>query len=254
MHAMLAIATLKNYGPLGSFMAHRSFYRLQRLSRVLLVVALGLAATVRAATITNLALAGTASMSSVGYGTTAARANDGNTSGLWVDNSIAHSAEPTAEDVRFWEVDLGSAQAIGRVNVWFRTDCCPERGADFTVRILAADRTDLWNRTYSGTPPANVAYNLPSAVPGRFVRWEPGTLPHTTFHLAEVQAFAPYTGASLVVAASPASQTVLEGATATLGPVSAAVNNGPADELSLLWLRNGVEIPGATDFTLTTPP
>ena len=57
------------------------------------------------ADLVNVAPQGTASQSTTGFGGNAARANDGNTNGVFGGGSITHSAADDPEPT--WEVDLG---------------------------------------------------------------------------------------------------------------------------------------------------
>ena len=164
----------------------------------------------------NLAVAGTATSSSTGFSAPAARANDGNTDGAFGDGSVFHSAAGAPENPRFWEVDLGLEKALSRVHVWFRTDCCGDRNDDFTVKVLAADRTVLWSQTYAGRPPADVELTIDPPVIGRIVRWEPNPSPANgvrDFHLAEVQVFGGYDPVALHVERSLTEMTLTWAAT-----------------------------------------
>src|SRR5687768_382975 len=83
----------------------------------------------------NHALTGSATQSSdLDSEHTAALANDGNIDGVWSANSVTHTLN--TDDPPWWEVDLGAAKSIGRVHVWFRTDCCQNRNDDFKVFVL----------------------------------------------------------------------------------------------------------------------
>jgi hypothetical protein len=83
--------------------------------------------------ITNLALDGAASQSSIGWGGSASRAIDGNTSGIYGHKSITHTLnEPDA----WWEVDLGQMSYIDEIVLWNRTDnCCGFRLNYFNVLL-----------------------------------------------------------------------------------------------------------------------
>jgi len=217
----------------------------------------------------NHARTGTATQSSIGYGDGPQNAIDGNTDGNFSDGSITHNAAP--EDPAWWEVDLQTNKAIGRLRVWFRTDCCngltdvsgPPRDDDFTVYLMDSNRTQLWSKTYPGTPPTDVAYNLDIPAQARYVRVEsqhPLTTSDGYFSLAEVQVLAPYTNAfayeSLAgTGANPAAPTVSAQANhpATFGPVAAYVVGAPQDQLTYQWQRNGSDIPAATSASYTTP-
>ena len=71
--------------------------------------------------------------------------------------------------------------------------------------------------------------------------------------IAELQAIAPYQNVTITVTQSPTSTAALESTTATFGPVSGAISGAPDDRLSIQWQKNGVDIPGATGPTYTTP-
>ncbi|MDT4967431.1 MAG: hypothetical protein QOJ64_2168 [Acidobacteriota bacterium] len=79
----------------------------------------------------------------VGVTFDSSRAVDGNTNGdFWGAQSCAvtnYQYQP------WWQVDLGTSQAIGSIQLWPRTDCCPEQLAN--VHILVSDQpfnsTDL---------------------------------------------------------------------------------------------------------------
>lgn len=80
----------------------------------------------------------TATQSSVDYGGEASRAVDGNTSGLWGDNSTTHT---TFENQPWWQVDLGQSSPLSRVIVWNRKDCCSDRLQNFYVLVSNNDMT-----------------------------------------------------------------------------------------------------------------
>eukprot|EP00753_Platysulcus_tardus_P015555 PLAT5078.1.p1 GENE.PLAT5078.1~~PLAT5078.1.p1 ORF type:complete len:632 (-),score=203.59 PLAT5078.1:142-2037(-) len=72
-------------------------------------------------TATNLALAGTASQSSTYDSSAAALAIDGNRNPLWAEGSVAMTGGHGSSDGEaWWQVDLGSSQAVGSVLLWAR--------------------------------------------------------------------------------------------------------------------------------------
>lgn len=81
---------------------------------------------------TNLALGRPAHQYNTGFGGDAARAVDGNTDGNWANNSVTHTY---GDYQNWWQVDLGSVQAISTIEVWNRTDCCSERLRNFYVFV-----------------------------------------------------------------------------------------------------------------------
>jgi hypothetical protein len=87
---------------------------------------------------TNLALGRPATQSSDLFGGVAARAVDGNTSGLWSGNSVTHTDNNAQA---WWEVDVGAVQSLNTIRVWNRTDCCSNRLSNFYVLVSAAPFT-----------------------------------------------------------------------------------------------------------------
>jgi len=99
----------------------------------------------------NVATKGKASQSSVAYDGPAERAIDGNTDGDYEQaKSTTHSSE---EANPWWEVDLGTEQAVDSVAVWNRTDGgVGVRLANFRLVALDAARQPVWT-TQVATPP-----------------------------------------------------------------------------------------------------
>jgi RHS repeat-associated protein len=62
---------------------------------------------------------------------------DGNTSGNWLDYSVTAT---NSDAQAWWRVDLGTMQSVQNVEVWNRTDCCPERLTNFNVILLDASQ------------------------------------------------------------------------------------------------------------------
>jgi hypothetical protein len=72
----------------------------------------------------DLALGKPATQSSEAFGGSASRAVDGDTNGMFNNNSVTHTdlnAHP------WWQTDLGTSSPISSINVWNRTDCCSNR-------------------------------------------------------------------------------------------------------------------------------
>ena len=85
---------------------------------------------------TNPALGKVATQSSVLDGGVAPRAVDGNTSGLWWENSTTITQY---DNQPWWQVDLGASSRIDFIQIWSRTDCCGERLNGATVFISPTD-------------------------------------------------------------------------------------------------------------------
>jgi len=78
---------------------------------------------------TNVAVKGSASQSSVGWGGAAARAVDGKTSGRWGDATCTHSRNAANN---WWKVDLEGSESgveypVSMVVIYNRQDCCQDR-------------------------------------------------------------------------------------------------------------------------------
>ena len=70
---------------------------------------------------TNLALGKPATQSSTGWDSLASRAVDGNTDGDWYNGSVSHT---DYNYQAWWQVDLGSASQVSKVDVYLMTICC----------------------------------------------------------------------------------------------------------------------------------
>lgn len=74
-------------------------------------------------------------LSNAGVNFYASRAVDGNTDGaFWHLSTSATNFEYQP----WWQVDLGSSQTIALIDVWARTDCCPEHTAN--IYVLVSDQ------------------------------------------------------------------------------------------------------------------
>ena len=93
------------------------------------------------------------------------RAGDGNTDGNFANGSVTHTSNSPANS--WWQVDLGSRQFIGSVDIWNRTDSYPDRLKNYTVKVydtttdpscgaVNAGDTDRWESPVftgqAGTP------------------------------------------------------------------------------------------------------
>ncbi|MCH6255977.1 carbohydrate-binding protein [Puniceicoccaceae bacterium K14] len=114
----------------------------------------------------NFALSGTATQSSLDHEGVPERAIDGNTSGVWGDGSVTHTA---SEEFPWWEVDLGETKDIGEVVLYPRTNCCPQRWTYFTVSVLDENQNEVFSKSYTEqiSDPQGIVTNR--AI-GRYVR------------------------------------------------------------------------------------
>jgi hypothetical protein len=114
----------------------------------------------------NLALKGTATQSTTGYGGVPGRAIDGNTSGVFGRGSVTSTLRSSQP---WWEVRLPESMPIESINVYNRTDCCTERLSDYTVSILDDDRNTVFSRNFSDPPLPSTSIAI-NGIAGRTVR------------------------------------------------------------------------------------
>ncbi len=104
----------------------------------------------------NVALKGKATQSSQYASATAKLAIDGNTDGIYKNNSVAHTSEQANP---WWEVDLGSEQVIERIVVWNRTDGnVGGRLEGFVVSTLDSQRSPTWKGDPQAAPKRDKAF------------------------------------------------------------------------------------------------
>ncbi|MFD3947123.1 discoidin domain-containing protein [Streptomyces sp. NPDC058579] len=160
---------------------------------------------------TNLALGKPATQSSTQAGPE--RAVDGNTDGYYGRGSVAHTLQ---EPYPWWQVDLGSSQALGSLTVWNRVDCCADRLHDFYV--LASDqpfgddslaellgRSDVWRVKNPGAYPQRLL-TVPLTTTARYVRIQIDDAAPSYLQLAEVQIRPPVSGTTHLAQGQPATQ------------------------------------------------
>jgi hypothetical protein len=144
--------------------------------------------------VVNIAKGKPASESSIKSGAAASRAVDGNTDGVFANNSVSM----TNQDMQsWWQVDLGASHAIKTINLFNRTDCCsvrlgnyyvfvsdsPFTSTDLTKTINQAGVTKFFFLAQAGKPTTiNVNHS------GRYVRVQLAL--GDNLQLAEVQVMA----------------------------------------------------------------
>lgn len=143
----------------------------------------------------NLALNKPTGASSIGFGGWPGYAVDGNTDGVYNDNSVSHTADNAAND--WWQVDLGASSTISWIQIWNRTDCCSNRLQNFvmfvstydmanaTLSQLLADSTVTARQVNAST--INTTIGIPVGAVGRYVRVQ--LLGNNYLSLAEVQVY-----------------------------------------------------------------
>ena len=99
---------------------------------------------------TNVAQRGKATQSTTDFGGEATRAIDGKTTGDYNKNSVTHTS---ISNDPWWEVDLGSMQAIDRVVFFNRTDgAIHSRLNGVKIQLLDADRKAVHEETVAEAP------------------------------------------------------------------------------------------------------
>ncbi len=153
---------------------------------------------------TNVALGGTATQSSLWGGTNiavagAAKAIDGDTSGVWTglagSNTMNHTENDAFNGVgngfAWWEVALTADFKIENVVIWNRTDIgATDRLKDFTVSILdngVVVGTSVYSMLDGPLPSATLSFSSPFVIGDR-VRVQLNS--QTYLHMAEVQVMA----------------------------------------------------------------
>jgi putative heme-binding domain-containing protein len=107
----------------------------------------------------NVARQGKATQKNTAHGGEASRAIDGNTSGLYGMNGQTHTHENTPEP--WWEVDLGETWPIERIAIYNRREGdLGQRLEGFTLRVLDADRHEVFKRTGVPAPESKVQVDL----------------------------------------------------------------------------------------------
>ena len=111
---------------------------------------------------TNLALKGKASSSSVDYGGSPEKGNDGNTAQTIGEKSIVHTKGNEA--LAWWEVDLLGEHIIENIIVWNRKESnnveINTRMDGFQVVILDAQRKEIYRSNATKAPESSVTFEL----------------------------------------------------------------------------------------------
>jgi hypothetical protein len=108
---------------------------------------------------------------------------DGNSNGHWNGGSVTHTEYNFQA---WWQVDLQSAQSIGTVKLFNRTDCCSDRLSNFRLRV-SADGQSWQDFQHPGVAAPQVTFTV--NLTARYVRVE---LNGTNYlSLAEVEVYAP---------------------------------------------------------------
>ncbi|CAH1798057.1 unnamed protein product [Owenia fusiformis] len=125
---------------------------------------------------TNVAVNKTTYQSTIGSNGRSGRAVDGNTEGIYNEESCTHTLE---EMHPWWIVDLGKAYELCKIVIWNRLDCCSDRLHDFAIEVSNElfdgenVNSTSWSREYlyTGTPannPTTIAF--PQTSVGRYIK------------------------------------------------------------------------------------
>ena len=82
----------------------------------------------------NVAAGKPSSQSTTNFGGSAARANDGDTSGDYNFESVSHT-DAVAGSI-FWEVDLQGDHNINEISIHARINCCPGRQGNYRLSVM----------------------------------------------------------------------------------------------------------------------
>ncbi|WP_066217786.1 galactose-binding domain-containing protein [Formosa haliotis] len=131
----------------------------------------------------NLALNGVATQSSTDYGGEPSRAIDGNTDGVFGNNSVTHTQE---EENPWWQVDLGDEYSIGDINLYNRVGTNYTRLSNFTISIINSEGTEVYSELVEEAPNLTSTISIQGVV-GQVVRIQLNTI--NVLSLAEVEVF-----------------------------------------------------------------
>ena len=204
----------------------------------------------------NIAVLGTASQSTTGFGGDASRGNDGNTNGAFGGASVSHTATGDLEPT--WQVDLGEERSdLLRIKLWNRSDCCSNRLTDFRVTVLDAAAVEVFtgdffsDNTTFVDPVAGFEIDLPVDTDGQVVRVRrlgPDSGAALFLSLAEVEVFVDRSTLPTSILESPQAASAAQGSCHRFTVVLFNPENSAS--ITYQWQKDGDDIPGATDDNL----
>ncbi len=117
----------------------------------------------------NIAGSGKTKQQSTAFDGADKRAIDGNTNGNYGENSVTHTTENVANP--WWELDLGSEQAIETIAIWNRTDGPHgNRMEGFDLTILDASRQPVFKKSGNPAPKESARIEIQSDTAGNLRR------------------------------------------------------------------------------------
>ncbi len=200
---------------------------------------------------------GLATQSTTGYSGVPERAIDGNTDGIYNNNSVTHTN--TGDLAPWWQVDLGGSFPLDVIMLWNRTDtCCISRLSNFQLTVLDDGEGEVWSDAYytEGTgyvPAEGLMIELPEGTNGQFVRIDllgaptpqPDGGTDMFINLAEAQVFSAVDEIAPIVMSQPAG-----GRVSVEETFQFSVEAFGTRPLEYQWRKDGVDIDGATEATL----
>ncbi len=184
----------------------------------------------------NLALNKPTSQSSTDFNGSSSRAVDGNTNGVYSNESVTHT---TMEPNAWWRVDLEAIYEINSINVFNRTDCCTDRLVGARIYVGSVDSSEPNDYTLIGELEEDTLDNFDGlSIQGRYVLVRKEEV--SFLSLAEIQIFGkPMTTSVTGVAITPNDLTLNVGETASL---SAMVSPTEADNQIINWFSSDENI------------
>lgn len=107
----------------------------------------------------NIARSGKATQSSVSASGVPERAVDGNKDPDYNKGGQTHTSQGKDAKNPWWEVDLGSAQVIEKIQIWNR-EGFQDRLDGFTIELLDANRKSVLKKENNAAPEGSVAFTL----------------------------------------------------------------------------------------------
>lgn len=107
----------------------------------------------------NIAKEGKASQSSTANNGVAERAIDGNKSSDWGKGGQTHTVEKKGKEEPWWELDLGSAKPIEKIEIWNRSGLY-ERLQGFNLELLDADKNVVYEHKNNPAPDGSISFQF----------------------------------------------------------------------------------------------
>ena len=115
----------------------------------------------------NIALDGKARQSSTAFGGKAGKGIDGNTSGVYREGSVTHTAR---ENSPWWEVEWNTEMTMDQLVLWNRTESVGSRLDGYKLSVFNGAGDEIWNRHFKKAPKPSqqVIFDAKRSVPSTF--------------------------------------------------------------------------------------